>query len=137
MARFKIFDTADKEAVKEYIDKLPLDKKFEIDIKLRRERRTIPQNSLLHLWFKCIEDETGQDSESVKLLCKEMFLGYSEINIFGRVAYELISTAALNTLQMNEFMAKIQAWAASELGIILPIPDDLIFTQFYDNYRDK
>lgn len=137
MARFKIHSKGDKEAVKQYIDKLPDDKRFDIDIKLRRERRTIPQNSLLHLWLKCIEDETGQDRESVKRFCKEQFLGYKEVLLFGKQSLELTSTSSLNTLQFTLFIKKIQAWAASELGIVLPIPEDLIFQQFVEHYENR
>ena len=41
----------------------------------------------------------------------------------------------LNTTQMTEFMNKIQADAASELGIMLPIPDDRYFEAFYQQYN--
>lgn len=41
----------------------------------------------------------------------------------------------LSTVEMSEFMTKIQADASSELGIILPIPDDRYFEEFYEQYK--
>ncbi len=137
MKTFKVQQKRDKEMVKSYVESLPDNKCYEIIVKQHRERRTLPQNSLFHLWCKCIEDETGQDAESVKRVTKEMFLGYNEVDVFGRKSYELTSTTKLNTLQMSQFMNKVQAWASSDLGIVLPIPEDLYFTHFVEQYRDR
>ena len=37
--------------------------------------------------------------------------------------------------QMSDFMNKVQADAASELGIQLPIPEDRYFEEFYQQYN--
>ncbi len=137
MKIFKVQQKRDKEVLKAYIDSLPDGRVYDVIVKLHRERRTLPQNSLFHLWCKCIEDETGTETENAKRLLKEMFLGYREVEVFGRKSYELTSTTGLNTLQMSEFMNKVQAWASSELGIVLPIPEDLYFSHFVEQYKDK
>lgn len=64
-------------------------------------------------------------------------LGYKEVSMFGKQSYELTPTSSLNTQQFTLFIEKIQAWAASELGIVLPIPEDLIFQQFLEYYEDR
>lgn len=137
MPKYKIESQRTKDAVKSIIDRLPDGKRYDVEIKLLRAKRTIPQNRLLHLWCKCIEEDTGQDAESVKRFCKEQFLGYKEVAMFGQKSFELTSTTSLNTLQFTLFMKKIQAWAASELGIVLPIREDLIFQQFLEYYEDR
>ncbi|MFI3322603.1 MAG: hypothetical protein R3Y50_08785 [Rikenellaceae bacterium] len=137
METFKVVNGKDKEVVKSYISKLPEGKRYEVIVKLHKEKRTLPQNSLFHLWCKCIQDDTGTDSEDVKRYCKERFLGYKDVYIFGNLSHELTSTAKLNTLQFTEFLNKMQAWAASELGIVLPIPEDLEFNHFYEKYKDR
>ncbi len=137
MPKYKIENPRGKEAVKAIIDRLPDGKRYDVEIKLFRAKRSIPQNRLLHLWCKCIEDETGQEAESVKRFCKEQFLGYKEVSMFGKQSYELTPTSSLNTQQFTLFIEKIQAWAASELGIVLPIPEDLIFQQFLEYYEDR
>ena len=40
------------------------------------------------------------------------------------------TSSKLNTEQMTEFLNKIQADAAQELGITLPLPTDRFFEQF-------
>jgi hypothetical protein len=45
------------------------------------------------------------------------------------------TSSKLNTEQMTEFLNKIQADAASELGITLPQPQDRFFEQFYAQFN--
>ena len=37
--------------------------------------------------------------------------------------------------EMTEFLNKIQADAATELGITLPLPEDRFFEQFYQQFN--
>ena len=45
------------------------------------------------------------------------------------------STSRLNTLQMTDFLNKVKADAATELGISLPLPDDLYYQEFINEYK--
>ena len=47
------------------------------------------------------------------------------------------STSKLNTLQMTDFLNKVQADAAVELGIRLPLPADRYYQEFIDEYKDR
>ncbi|MFR9498017.1 MAG: recombination protein NinB [Rikenellaceae bacterium] len=127
----------DKEAAKAYIDRLPSNKRYTLVIKQHREKRTLSQNNLFHLWCTCIADETGEDRERIKTVIKELFLGYKEVVVFNRRSFTLPSTSALDTKQMAEFMTKSQAWAASELGIILPLPEDQFYYQFVEQFKNR
>ena len=45
------------------------------------------------------------------------------------------TSSKLNMEQMTEFLNKIQADAAQELGITLPQPEDRFFEQFYQQFN--
>lgn len=137
MKNFRITTPKDKEAVKAYLDRLPDGKHYDVVVKLHREKRTLSQNNLFHLWCSCIADETGEDKARIKILLKEMFLGYKEYGLFGHKTFSLPSTSALDTKQMSEFMNKVQVWASAEMGILLPVPEDEFFYQFEEQYKNR
>ena len=47
------------------------------------------------------------------------------------------STSKLNTVQMTDFLNKVQADAAAELGITLPLPADRDYNEFINEYKDR
>lgn len=105
---------------------------YTLTIKRASEKRTVAQNDLMWMWFACIENETGTAKDDVynhyckKFLSKPDPMGEGFIND---------TSSRLNTKQMTDFMMKIQADAASELGITLPVPDDRYFEDFYQQYN--
>ena len=48
-----------------------------------------------------------------------------------------ISTSKLNTAQFTAYLEKVQVLASSELGIVLPVPEDRIFEEFYEQYENR
>lgn len=107
---------------------------YNIIIKRATEKRSIEQNALMWMWFLCLEYETGTDKNDIymyyckKFLCKVVRIGESVEKIYE-------TSSMLNTKQMSEFLNKIQADAASELGITLPIPEDKYFEEFYQQFN--
>lgn len=105
---------------------------YTLTIKRAKEKRTVAQNDLMWMWLACIESETGTAKEDVynhyckKFLSKPDPMGDGFIND---------TTSRLDTKQMAGFLTKIQADAASELGIMLPVPDDRYFEAFYQQYN--
>lgn len=105
---------------------------YTLTIKRASEKRTVAQNDLMWMWFACIENETGTAKEDVynhyckKFLSKPDPMGEGFIND---------TSSRLNTKQMTDFMKKIQADAASEFGITLPVPEDRYFEDFYLQYN--
>lgn len=132
---FKIAQPHDKQAVKEYIDRLADGKNFDISIVLHRERRTIDQNRLLFLWINCISGETGQDKDDLHTYFKHKFLQPDFIRVFGQQIYITPTTTTLDTKQFTDYLNNIQIFAAAELGITLPNPEDAIWAQFYETYN--
>lgn len=108
--------------------------RYIISVKRASERRTIAQNDLMWSWFSCIEEETGTAKNDVymyyckKFLCKVISVGERMEKIYQ-------TSSMLNTAQMANFLKKIQADAAAELGIMLPIPEDRYFDYFYNKYK--
>lgn len=107
--------------------------RYRVRIERYTEPRTLPQNALMWMWMKCIEDETGTPAMEVyDHYCKK-FLSY--VNRWG----EQVNTTSskLDTRQMTEFLRKIQADAAAELGITLPLPEDRYYREFVGEYRGR
>jgi len=132
----KILKETDKEKVKQYIDKLPEGKQYIVEIKQKRSIRSIQQNRLYWLWIACICDETGGDKDSVHSELGEMFLPKEQRKGIIEIREIPVSTSSLNTLQFTNYLESINVFASSELGIVLPNPDDLYWDEFYSKYKD-
>lgn len=82
----------------------------------------------------CIEESTGTAKEDVYNYYCRKFL--SRVTIVGGHEVTVNDTSSmLNTVQMSEFMTKIQADAASEMGITLPLPADRYYEEFINEYK--
>ena len=111
---------------------------------VKRSIRTISQHRLYWLWVTCIEQETGNDKETLHEYFKQEFLGRQSVQIFNTEVYPLRSTTGLNTKEFTDYLNKIQVFASSELGIVLPNPIDLQFQPvlwkntrtFYNNKKE-
>lgn len=63
--------------------------------------------------------------EDVKNMCKWKFLKYSIVDADGVFIGDNVRTSKLSTLELNEFIEQIKAWAA-EFGIYLPDPGEQV-----------
>ncbi|MFQ1018002.1 recombination protein NinB [Gilliamella sp. BG7] len=111
-------------------------KRYRLIIKIWREKRTIDQNSLSHMWYTDIAEQANQKGktslytlESVKKDFKEMFLGYKEVErknvITGEITttLELVKTSDLDAGEMHFFLQQIETWSYQN-GFKLRIPND-------------
>lgn len=109
---------------------------YTLSIKRKTQRRTQSQNALMWMWFKCMEDSSGTDKQDwhdyycAKFLTTEKELGGKRFTIIG-------GTSTLNTVQMSNFMDKVQADAATEWGVTLPLPQDRFYQEFIDYFKDR
>lgn len=133
---FRINNQQDKQAVGAYIDSLPNGKRYDINIVVHRERRTIDQNRLLFLWINCISSETGQDKDDLHRYFKRKFLPQNYRRVFNEQLYVEPTTTTLDTKQFTDYLNLIHSFSASELGITLPNPEDAIWAQFYESYSN-
>lgn len=133
---FTIETKRDNERAVDYITKLPEGKRFSVTVGLKREKRSFDQNRLYWLWLACITDETGNEKDELHKYFAGKFIGVKEVKVFDSIQTEVISTTTLNTKGFTDYLERVRAFAASELGITLPDPEDKYWEEFYDKYKD-
>lgn len=135
--KFKIISTEDRDAVKEYIDKLPKGKTYEAVITLKSSKRTIDQNRLYWMWLSCIakDGELGYSAEELHIVFVQKFLGAKHRIMYGEQVLNPPSTRRLSTTEFTEYLNRIETFSSTELGIVLPRPEDKSFEQFYEQYN--
>jgi hypothetical protein len=107
---------------------------YHIVIKRASEKRSIPQNDLMWMWLACIERETGTPKDDIYMYyCKKFLM--KTITVGGRMERIYTTSSKLTVVEMTNFLNQIQADAASELGITLPLPEDRFFECFYQQYN--
>ncbi len=107
---------------------------YTVKIVRKTQPRTVSQNSLMWMWYKHMEEQTGQSKEDIHDYYKTMFLS-RQIAVGGRWVTVIGSTTDLNTLQMTNYLEKVRADVAAEFGITLPLPEDNIYQDFVSHYR--
>ncbi len=136
MPTFKTKGRAGWAAIMQYFDKIPEgdEKQRDVSITLHRIKRTVSQNRLYRLWLSSIADETGNSTEDLHEAFKVMLLGTKQFMIGEISASTSISTTSLDTKQFTSFLERLEAWVTAELGIILPHPEDMFWTDFEQKY---
>lgn len=109
---------------------------YVLKIARKVKSRTLPQNSLMWMWFQCLEEATGQPKEDIHEYYRHKFL-LREVTVGETTAMVPMSTTKLNTVQMSNYMDKIQVDAATELGVTLPLPEDMMYNDFVEYYRNR
>ncbi len=111
------------------IGALDLGKAWELTIERVVKRRTLSQNALMWSWIegvvKHVVEHTGHDKDEIHEFLKAKFLGWGHHVEIGGETIVYYSTKNLTTAEMTEYMNKIYAWATTELGLFLPIPENL------------
>lgn len=109
---------------------------YTVVIKRKSEKRSVSQNALMWMWFACIADNTGNTKEDVHDAYCLKFLTHS-FEIDGKWYRVPGRTSELDMIGFTEFLNKVQADAGTELGIILPNPEDLMYEEFYQTYKNR
>ena len=130
--KYIVHSDLDLEKVRLHIGSLSLEKPVEITIKEWEQNRTNAQNNLMHLWFNKIPEHrfltTGEMHSPLawKEYLKEKFLGFDMIELpDGSVKAITKHTSDCSTKELTEFLEKIDFYAVTELGLMLPRPDDI------------
>lgn len=106
------------------ISKLDLSKRWKVTVARHQNKRSLNQNSLYWKWLGIIAQETGHEADELHEYFKAKFLPPVFVELEGEAEAIRRSTTKLNTQDMSDYMDKVNAFAASQLGIILPQPDD-------------
>lgn len=109
---------------KDKVDKL-LQEGATVELKKLHPKRTLQQNSYLHLLLGFFGSEYGLSIEEVKLdifkrLCNAELFKRSHSNKKGVRVEFLRSTAELTTAEMTTAIERFRNWSASVAGIYLP-----------------
>lgn len=104
----------------------------------RRQGRTNDQNALMWAYFsdiaKVLNNQYGDDYWSSRLL-HDYFCNLwrtEEITPDGEVWNKPLRTSQLSKSKMTEFLQRVQAWAATEHGCNIPLPDDEGYDDFHN-----
>ncbi len=114
-------------------------KKFMALFEIFRDKRTLAQNRLFHMWITCLEKEsnTGYTKEEFKIMLKKRFLPY-EVKIIDGVTVEILAhTSLLNTKEFSEFIDKVHLYSIEEYCVSLPLPQERGWDEFYLKYGIK
>ena len=107
---------------------LDLKRPWRVEVGVFRPRRTTNQNNLMWAWINEVADHvrehTGQDSDEIHEFFKAKFLPAKIVEINGE-SFDYRTTTKLTTAEMSDYMDRIYFWATTELGLILPVPEDL------------
>lgn len=127
------------DSIKTWIDRVVkniTDGRYSLTITRQVKHRSLEQNRLMWMWFKCIEMELGQPSQDIHdHYCKKFLSREIADPTTGEVERVYSGTRDMNTAQMTDFLNKVQADAAVELYINLPLPSDLGYDEFRLHYE--
>src|SRR3990167_5823979 len=126
-------DEKDRQRIIGLIAKLSLSKPWEVTVARKTKKRTLSQNALYHQWVGIIAKETGNDHDDVHDEFKRRWVPPKEIEIFGEIRMRQ-STTDFATAGMTEFMERVYAFSVSELGILLPLPEE---QHLADEFTDR
>lgn len=119
---FVLRDTSIRDRMVGLLGALRIDPKKPLQIIVRpfKKKRTLEQNARYWKILEEISNQTGDSAKALHLYCREEFLGKHRYEVMGKVIEEPISTTELNTAQFANYCNQVEAWAASEHGVILP-----------------
>lgn len=105
-----------------------------IELTEKKPRRTLSQNSYLHVILAYFGTQTGNTLEWVKqqyykkLVNPDLFIREKEDKYLGRIKV-LRSSADLDTSEFSLSIERFRNWAAQEVGIYIPSADEAILIQ--------
>lgn len=91
----------------------------------REKQRSLDQNA--YYWgvvVKILAGETGYTKDEMHEALKVKFLTYENVKGIPTV----LSTADLNTKQFEVYLEMVRRWAAMDLGVVIPEPNQVDFT---------
>lgn len=110
------------------INGLDTTKAWVVEVKLFKKKRSLNQNAFLHaVPLKIICDHTGYDIEDMKTYLLGTAYGWEEYRMFGETRKRPMKRShELKTDEFNWFLEWIEAWAARELQLAIPKPNEVI-----------
>lgn len=107
------------EAIARTILGLSPDKPWRVQLTPHRAKRTTEQNALLWAIYSEIAKGTGHSAEEIHEALKAHLLPRRQVTLGDEVLDYPGSTAVLDTGDFSDYVERVRAWAASELGVVV------------------
>ena len=124
MATFILRDETVRQRAAEFVAALSMGTLWEVTIKPHVKKRSLDQNALWHAMIGEVAKATGNSHDDVAEAVKQMFLPPRFVEVGGKTMEVRRSTTKLNTKEMTDLIDQLVAWAGSELGIALALPEE-------------
>jgi hypothetical protein len=126
-------DERGRQAFVDFVRKVDLKKPFSAIFEPVKQKRSLPQNKLFHVWMQVLEGDTGTSCEAWKQHYKELFLSKFLDNCFGKEVITVQGTSDLDSGEFSNFLEKVRQ-DALENGSYLPWPDELGYEEMIIKY---
>lgn len=125
---FNLANPYEHDKYKEYVNRLFV-KRAVVEVKEKRDTRTLKQNSYLHTILAYFASEYGCSIDEAKIdfykrACNKDLYEVEKENRHGKKVKTLRSSASLDTEEMTLSIERFRNWSASVAGIYLPSPSD-------------
>lgn len=91
------------------------------------KNRSNDQNSYYHgVVIKLLSEHTGYDEDDMHEILKSLFLSDRERLMWDKrkKVTRVKSTSTLTTVEFEQYLDKVRKWAAAELGVYIPLPNE-------------
>ncbi len=95
------------------------EKAWRVEVVPHRAKRSVDQNARLWALYHEIAKGTGHSADEIHEAMKAKFLPPVQIVVRDEVLTVPGSSRKLDTAEFTEFMERVEAWAATELGVVL------------------
>ncbi len=100
-----------------------MSKPWSITVEPFKKKRTNSQNSLYWKWVSIVANETGNSQDDVHEILKAKFCPPRVVR-FNDEERQIRTTTKMTTADMTQYMDAVYAFATSDLGILLPLPEE-------------
>ena len=101
--------------------------------KIDRSSRSTQQNRYYHgVIIPILSEELGYSKEEIHEVLKSKFLSknlYIETKHGSTHIRVVKSTASLDTLEMEKYLSDIRQWSSIDLGIFIPLPNEVNYEE--------
>ena len=114
-----------RDRIRDLVAGLDVSKPWSVTVEpFKKKRRTNSQGALYFKWVSIIALETGNSQDDVHAALKAKFCPHRTVTL-GNDERHVRTTTKLSTVEMSAFMDACYAFGTSELGLLLPVPEEL------------
>ena len=96
----------------------------DVTIRKHRVKRSLRQNSYVHLVATLLAEELGNGLDEMKLLLMREKWGWTYNDYFRREVPIKPHTSSMSVEECSQFIEWLPMWAMTELGINVPLPGE-------------